>query len=493
MSGKSGRKANDRGPVHRIILDSHSDPKEWRDKARQMLLRAIAPDDILWAVRSEQGSAELDLFAERPLPGKVPDIENGDVRIAKDLLRLINAALLHRAKDRFHFAYRLICRSQARPGIHRNPADSDVKKLQDYAKSVRRDIHKMHAFVRFRKTGEAANGREQFVAWFEPDHHIVDAVAPFFRNRFTGMDWMIVTPERTIAWDGTGVSYGPGGRKDDISQEDRLEDEWRAYYTSIFNPARVKIAAMKSEMPMKYWKNLPEAELIASLTQRAANRVEAMIEPELTEAGSVSVENDIEQSRFTELATLYEALEREAYPKSHNISNVIVPGEGPIGASIMIVGEQPGDEEDRQKRLFIGPAGQVLNRALTAAKVERDRLYFTNAVKRFKYTQRGKRRIHQNPSAADIDHYRWWLEQEIALVRPKLIVALGGTAARALLGRPVTISNIRNVIMPYHSDVKMLATVHPAYLLRLPDQEGRRIEYQKFVRDLELSADSAKT
>lgn len=476
------------GSTYRVQLDSASHVQDWRLKARQLLLANVAPEDIFWAVDSQEASIELNLFDEQRLPAPFKETVSSDVRIAKDLLQLINSALLHSAEDRFHIAYRLIFRAKAQPGIHRNPADKDVRKLQDYAKSVRRDIHKMHAFVRFRKAGEAGNGREQFVAWFEPDHHIVDAVAPFFRNRFNGMDWIIMTPDRSIGWDGKKLSYGPGGRKSDLPKEDRLEEEWRAYYANIFNPARVKIAAMKSEMPMKYWKNLPEAELIAPLTHRASDRVDAMIESDPANMVPNPVHNQVDQRQFSSLANLYNALDQATYPQSRGISNIVVRGEGPSNASVMLVGEQPGDEEDKQGRLFVGPAGQMLDRAMVAAKIERNRLYLSNAVKRFKYVVRGKRRLHQNPSVADIDHYRWWLEQEIALVRPRLIVALGATAARSLLKKPVTISRVRNTVMPYRSGIKMLVTVHPAYLLRLPDEDGRQIEYQKFVRDLELAA-----
>lgn len=491
MNGAMNRISPELRPIsdgpYRVELNSPGNLQDWRFKARQLLLANIAPEDIFWMAHPNEASAELDLFDEQLLPTMPQEMTNRGFRIAKDLLQLINTALLHGAEDRFHVAYRLIFRAAAKPGIHRNPADQDARKLQDYAKSVRRDIHKMHAFVRFRKAGEAENGREQFVAWFEPDHHIVEAVAPFFRNRFTGMDWIIMTPDRSIGWDGKKLSYGPGGRKSDLPQEDRLEEEWRAYYANIFNPARVKIAAMKSEMPMKYWKNLPEADLITPLIEDAAARVGTMLEApspatEATDHGSPP------KIRFKNLERLYEALDKQPYPLSHQISPRMLRGEGALNAPIMLVGEQPGDEEDRQGRLFVGPAGKVLDRAMAASQLDRSRLYLTNAVKRFKYTLRGKRRIHQNPSVADIDYYRWWLEQEIALVQPKLIVALGATAARALLNKPVTISRVRSTIMPYHSDIQALFTVHPAYLLRLPDADGQQIEYQKFVRDLEMAA-----
>jgi uracil-DNA glycosylase family protein len=159
-----------------------------------------------------------------------------------------------------------------------------------------------------------------------------------------------------------------------------------------------------------------------------------------------------------------------------------VLGEGPVGASIAFVGEQPGDQEDRQGRPFVGPAGQLLDRAMSDAGIDRYRVYVTNAIKHFKFEQRGKRRIHQKPTAGEVKHYRWWLDQELRLVHPKLVVALGATAILALAGKPLSIDKFRG-----RADFDGRAgfiTVHPSYLLRVPDRTAKEQAYREFVKDL---------
>jgi DNA polymerase len=159
-----------------------------------------------------------------------------------------------------------------------------------------------------------------------------------------------------------------------------------------------------------------------------------------------------------------------------------VLGEGPIDAAIAFVGEQPGDQEDRQGRPFVGPAGQLLDRAMSDAGIDRARVYVTNAIKHFKFEQRGKRRIHQKPTAGEVKHYRWWLDQELRLVHPNLVVALGATAVLALAGKPLPITRHRG-----RADFDGRAgfiTVHPSYLLRMPDRTAREQGFRDFVRDL---------
>jgi uracil-DNA glycosylase family protein len=159
-----------------------------------------------------------------------------------------------------------------------------------------------------------------------------------------------------------------------------------------------------------------------------------------------------------------------------------VLGEGPVGAVIAFVGEQSGDQEDRQGRPFVGPAGQLLDRAMSDAGIDRRRVYVTNAVKHFKFEQRGKRRIHQKPTAGEVKHYRWWLDQELKLVHPMLVVALGATAVLALAGKPLPIS--RNRDRADFNGHAGFITVHPSFLLRMPDRSAKEQGYRDFVRDL---------
>jgi len=162
-------------------------------------------------------------------------------------------------------------------------------------------------------------------------------------------------------------------------------------------------------------------------------------------------------------------------------------GEGPEGAAMMLVGEQPGDQEDAQGRPFVGPAGKLLDRALAEAGIERKTIYVTNAVKHFKFAPRGKRRIHQKPGTVEIVACHPWLEMEIRLVRPRIIVAMGTTAARAVLGRPVTIARLRGKIMALDDGRSLLVTIHPSALLRIAEAEDRAIAYAAFVADLKAA------
>lgn len=159
-------------------------------------------------------------------------------------------------------------------------------------------------------------------------------------------------------------------------------------------------------------------------------------------------------------------------------------GDGPENARLMFVGEAPGDQEDRAGRPFIGPAGQLFDRALVHAGIDRREAYVTNAVKHFKFEPRGKRRIHQKPDAGEIKACHWWLEHERALMRPVLTVALGATAARSLIGRVVTIAKTRGQPIILADGTECWVTVHPSFLLRIDSEEAARIEYARFVEDL---------
>jgi DNA polymerase len=165
-----------------------------------------------------------------------------------------------------------------------------------------------------------------------------------------------------------------------------------------------------------------------------------------------------------------------------------VPGDGPSRARVMLVGEQPGDKEDLTGKPFVGPAGKLLDRALADAGIPRDDVFVTNAVKHFKFEPRGKRRVHKKPNAYEIERCRWWLDQERATVKPEVIVALGATAARSLLGRVVTIGRLRAETLHLADGTRLVVTIHPSALLRTQDEADRRAAYAAFVKDLKVVA-----
>ena len=164
-------------------------------------------------------------------------------------------------------------------------------------------------------------------------------------------------------------------------------------------------------------------------------------------------------------------------------------GEGPQHAALMLVGEQPGDKEDLAGRPFVGPAGTMLDRALEQVGIDRKKVYVTNAVKHFKFVPRGKIRLHQKPTTPEIRACRPWYERELASIKPELVVALGATAAQSVFGRITPINRSRGRLIDLDDGTKALVTVHPSYLLRLPDADARAREYQRFVNDLKIAAD----
>ncbi len=324
-------------------------------------------------------------------------------------------------------------------------------------------------------TGAEGSGDEHYVAWFEPDHHIVRANAGFFRRRFANMNWSILTPRGCLHWDRTTMREGPPAAKGDAPAEDATEELWLKYYASIFNPARLKVGAMTKEMPKRYWKNMPEAALIPDLIAGAQGR-----EANMVAAGELDFEE-----RPETLEAIDKAIHACVKCPIGTLDNHAVMGEGPPDAPLMIVGEQPGDNEDLAGRPFIGPAGQLLDTYLERAQIRRSDAYLTNTVKHFKYVQRGKRRIHQSPGAKEIDTCRWWIEAERAIVKPKLVLALGASAARGMLGKTVSITKARGMPHPLDDGSELWITAHPSYLLRL---DGEAREKQAALFDADLAA-----
>ena len=455
---------------HVVHLPAADDFDFWRDCARALIQARVPPDRISWIEPGGSG----DLFAQGDHGVPAPTSGAPPVRANRRFVNLARNAALHSDPERFALMYRLLWRLQANPGMMEDKADDDVRKIEELDKNVRRDSHKMHAFVRFRlvEAGEAEGG-DRYVAWFEPDHHILRANAGFFMRRFANMRWSILTPRGSLHWDGETMTEGPAAERSDAPQGDPMEDLLRTYYASIFNPARLKIGAMLKEMPKKYWKNMPEAALIPELVAGAQSR-----EAKMVEKGALEFDE-----RPETLAAIDKAISACRKCPIGLLDNHAVMGEGPQDAALMIVGEQPGDQEDIKGRPFVGPAGQLLDDHLQTAGIDRSAAYVTNAVKHFKYVQRGKRRIHQSPAAKEIDTCRWWMESERAIVQPKLVLAMGASAARGMLGKTVSISKARGAPIQLEDGSEMWVTAHPSYLLRL-DGAAKDEQVRLFDNDL---------
>lgn len=243
------------------------DLERWRTLARQGWEAGLYPEQIDWEDASQRSL----------LPGPALDgaaaVRHG-LGVPAAFLELAGRVLCHRDPGRHGLLYQVLWRiGEGERGLLERVTDRDVHRLLAMDKAVRRDQHKMKAFVRFRAVpGQQAT----YAAWFEPEHFIVDRVAPFFVRRFAGMRFSIHTPYRSAVWDGQALWLGPGGDRSQVPAADAGEELWRTYYASIFNPARLNTAMMRQEMPQKYWHLLPEAQLLPSLVREAGARVQAM-------------------------------------------------------------------------------------------------------------------------------------------------------------------------------------------------------------------------
>ncbi len=436
----------------------------WQRAARRLLAEQAPPAAVTWAD---------DTRPERPLAGLGEEgggeTRQGAVTVPKTFVQSARRAALHRDRRRWALLYRLLWRiTRGARTLLDDDTDTDVRQLRRFETQVRRDIHKMHAFVRFREVVDGDGPR--YVAWHRPDHLIVAAAAPFFVERFRVMRWSILTPDACAHWDGQTLRLAPGASAADAPSHDELEDLWRTYYKSMFNPARVNRRAMTKELPVRHWATLPEATLIPELLAGAGARVAAMVaQPGAATSARVFVPPNADLAGVAAAATACEGC------GLHRAATQVVFGEGPPRARIMIVGEQPGDEEDQHGRPFIGPAGQVLNDALDAAGVTRDELYVTNAVKHFSFRREGKRRIHERPRAAEARACRPWLEREVALVQPAVILCLGSVAMETLLGPGRRVSDSRGQRIETAWAPHLVVTYHPSAVLRAAtaDEAGR--------------------
>ena len=453
----------------------------WREAARGLLAAGVAPADVTWGDMETPRGLFDEPSTARPM---------GQITVPRSFLSMADSVVWHRDADRFARLYGFLWRLRNSPHLMTDRGDADLAHLRGLEKNVHRCQHKMKAFVRFREIGAPDANRRSFAAWFEPTHHTVEPTAGFFQRRFADMDWRIITPDISAIFEGGDVRFVEDQPHPNLP-EDASEALWITYYRNIFNPARLKVSAMQSEMPKKYWKNLPEAAAIPDLVAGAPARARAMAEAAPTLPPARMAQAQDQQRAFASAWAgsdddFIAALKGCARCPLHRTATQVVPGEGPTDANIMIVGEQPGDQEDLQGRPFVGPAGQLFDQVARGVGLDREAAYITNAVKHFKFEPRGKRRIHQRPNAGEVAHCKWWLEAEVARIAPKLIVAMGATAAHALTGSGKGVLARCGRIETVDGLPPILITLHPSYILRAPPE--RRAEAIEILgRDL-LSA-----
>jgi DNA polymerase len=469
-----------------VTVTGTHDFEAWRATARRLLAANVAPDAVSW-IAADRRQELLPLDGAGPAGGTTPPgvaaaAARAPERVPAAFVDAARIVVRHRDEGTWALLYRLLWRlTRENRHLLDLAGDDDVRRFTRLELEVRRDAHKMHAFVRFRKIVDAEG--ERYVAWYRPDHHIVELTARFFVDRFRTMRWSILTPDRSAHWDGTALTFGEGLPREAAPADDELEALWRTYYGAVFNPARLNLRAMRAEMPARHWDTLPETRALPGLVAAAPRRVQRMIDaPASTPTARPFV------PAAADLPALREAASTCTGCDLHARATQTVFGAGPVRAALMLVGEQPGDQEDVAGAPFVGPAGDVLGRALADAGVAREGVYLTNAVKHFKWEPRGKRRIHQTPRYSEVRACRPWLEAEIAAVAPRVIVCLGATAGRSLMGPQFRITAQRGTVLDSPWAPGLIATWHPSAVLRADDPQHAAELYAQLVADLRLAA-----
>jgi uracil-DNA glycosylase len=457
------------------MLPQSASFEEWRNRARPMLGAGVPPDIAV------NGLVELDDAAFASIQSMRP------VSLPAVLMGLLDRLCCFRSADRYELMYRLAWRTlYENSKLLEDAADADVRTATLMDAAIRRDVHKMHAFVRFREVVDET-GEPAFFGWFEPEHEILRRGSVFFTKRFPNMMWTIATPDGAAVWNKDALKFVASPAPDARPAGDRYEELWLTYYRSICNVARINPSAMRREMPQKYWKNLPEAAEIRVLIRDGATNFAARQQIADERIGTMA--KAVKQA-LADLPVHGDGAQECRRCDLWRHATQAVLGEGQPDARIMLVGEQPGDQEDLRGRPFVGPAGRILDEAIAAAALKRSELYVTNAVKHFKWEPRGKRRLHKKPELPEIAACSAWLEREITEIKPPVIVALGASALRALAGSVPSIDAARNQMLTHSSGSTIVATYHPSAILRAEVERAtdlRRMLIQDLTRARVLS------
>jgi probable DNA metabolism protein len=433
----------------RIVLTRETDWDGWRAATRAHVLAGTPPETLTWSIG----------VPGEPLP-EVPGPQGtNSFGVPRALIALAAQTIQASDPARFDLLYRLVWRAQAGEPVLEQRDDPELTRARHLALAVRAEAHRMRTHLRFLALPDTHP--TQHLGWYAPVHHVLEANAQLLTRRFANLHLTILTPDASAHWDCTNLRFGPGLDPTLVPDDDALVAQWRDYGPDILAAARTGTAIPPAEA-LDEDPRPPDRPAIGPVVMHLHR------DPAL-----VGAAEDAGACRRCPLGD----------PATQTVF-----GEGPAGARMLFIGEQPGDQEDIIGRPFVGPAGQVLDRALEEAGIDRRTIYITNAVKHFKFTPRGTRRIHQTPEAPEIQVCRFWLDVERVQQRPNLTILMGATAARAVLGRPVTIGRERGRPFPLPDGTRGFITVHPSFLLRVPDEDARAREYAAFVTDLRAAA-----
>ncbi|MFT6629164.1 MAG: putative DNA metabolism protein [Flavobacteriales bacterium] len=392
----------------------------WRALARRAVLAGVAPSQISWA---PPDAAQSSLFSEhRVLPPPEPGAQ---LRVPRRYVEQARRASCHSSRARWDLFYRLLWRiSRGAPDLIDDAPDRDVSKLRKLDAEVRRDCHKMKAFVRFRRLEDDEG--EAWIAWHKPDHSIGRLVAAFFQDRFAPMRWSILMPNESLHWDTQRLRFGQGAQRSDAPASDELESLWRDYYRAIFNPARVKVAAMKAEMPMKHWSTLPEAQDIAVLLREAPARVARMVEhqhkdatpwlPQHRDVASLTAARPLCMGCARRCGEVREARNDERWP----------PFIGSAAAKVICVAAESTEGE------HVGRVFARLREELGTLGIRPEDVSLTFAMK-----QQSASPTKAGELAKHVTACRPWLLAELQTAPSAHVLALGPLVARSVLGRHV--------------------------------------------------------
>ena len=457
-----------------MITETAADFVGWRDRARRLLVAEISPEDVLWT-----DGKQTSLFGEASAPPPSHKAHGpAKLRVPAAFLETAEIASAHGDPQRFAVLYRLLWKlSHGMPGVLGDPLDADVAQLSGMVRAVREEEHRMHAFVRFRPVSLAAGGPEHWIAWYRPDHHVLERVAPFFARRYPSMHWSLYTPERSAHWDCEEIVFGPGAPGNDAPPPDALDSLFLTYYATVWNPARTNVALLERHVPRRVRAQLPEASAMRALPRTTTARLEAMTQPRIS-----ATEALLPEAR--DLSSLADAARACRACPIGGLAAQTVFGEGPRDARLVIVGEQPGDQEDLAGRPFVGPAGRMLAELMERAGLDRSQIYMTNAVKHFKWEPRGKRRLHSRPNTTEIEACRGWLLAEVEAIRPEMILCLGSTAGQSFSGRGFRVQRDRGQPTSTPWAPWWMATYHPSALFRARSPEERSALESTLLADL---------
>ena len=436
------------------------DFESWRAVARQLLREGVPPSDVRM-MDCEQDSTlwTADFVSSNDGPDPRIVVPRQFLEIAKHVACHINPL-------RWQLLYSVLWRLRGNRNLLKLENDDAVKTILFMEQQVLRDLERMQGAIKFDRI-QVEPGDERLIAWHRPDYAIVELAAQYFAERFARSRWSILTPYRSAHWEPKDqkLEFDNGVPRFTMPGKEELKQLW-------LTQRRASAPAMRKQ---------PQPARVDS----GERQLQSMFGNSLGVNRAPGAKSFVPSS--IELPVLNEAIQRCQGCELHQCATQAVFGIGPVDARMMLVGEQPGNDEDMAGKPFVGPAGKLLDRALLEAGIKREQVYITNSVKHFKFERRGSKRIHRTPQMTEIRACKPWLEAEIRAVKPEVIVCLGATAAKSVL-------NLQNLLMKHRGQIfsspyaeKVLATVHPSAVLRVQDPLTSEQLFQTLCRDLRLA------